>query len=88
MANDSLYFYILLYFGHVYNAGKQLFNCRFLDYYITFAATICRENTNERRTHKMISQLLGICAAFSWTMETTIASILLFGEYPSKDIAE
>lgn len=38
----------------------------------------------------MISQLLGICAAFSWTMETTIASILLFGEYPypSKDIVE
>lgn len=38
----------------------------------------------------MISQLLDKCATFSWTMETTIASILLFGEYPypDKDIAE
>ena len=30
----------------------------------------------------MIAQLLTTCAAFSWWIETTIASFVLFGEYP------
>lgn len=30
----------------------------------------------------MIAQFLTSCTIFSWWMETTIASILLFGEYP------
>ncbi len=35
----------------------------------------------------MISQFLTCCASFSWWIETTIASVVLFGEYPypSKD---
>lgn len=30
----------------------------------------------------MLSQILTACAGFSWWIETTIASVFLFGEYP------
>ncbi len=90
MANNNLFIYIFLFRNYVYNTRKHLSYCRILDYYIAFASVICCENTNERRTHKMISQLLCACAAFSWTIQTSIASILLFGEYPypTEDNAE
>lgn len=30
----------------------------------------------------MIAKLLFACASFSWIIESTMVSILLFGEYP------
>jgi hypothetical protein len=53
-----------------------------LDDYIAFAPIVCCENTKERRDNTMIAHILVTVAAFSWIVDTSLPSIVLFGEYP------
>ena len=53
-----------------------------MDDYITFATINCCENRKERREYIMISSLLCSIASWSWIVENTLPSVILFGEYP------
>ena len=82
MQKYHLYRYFHLCTDYIYYTGKSIYHCGFLGYNIAFAAAACCENTKERSIIEMIQNIIEWITNFSWTIESTLVSAILLGEYP------